>query len=602
MEAMEGRAQDRQREGSLRSDLEEKRSRHDSFRSSIFSTTRRDRSRSSFSRGFATAAAATGIASFVTWMSGSQDSRSKDEGLGADPEGVRAVIEMGASSGSSAWERGGSGGGAGCEEKTADWDERGIGGAERGEGGTGGVGDALAPDPYKGKHWSSVADACFLSRQPPSQKAGALVAARSAEVSGGEGRHNRKNGSGAGRGGGRMPARDGGGTAAPVIAGDIIGRFGNDGVDGAFRPASTAAVAAAASPTEVETTRPRPKTVWERGGAPPPARRTLWKEMIARSFSTLSSRWNRGTGDPGEVHGVAPGWEDGERTAPGLMSAVGRCLLCCGSRGNDGISGSSSSSSSRSGGGGGVKAAATLLGIGLFLEVAATLWAFRQAARAGALAGRAAGGDGGTTGLAVAALAVALAGQAVEAAAGVACLKNPLRSGAPALLAGAAAIQGIGVVALAWALTFLLPGAASTPTHEEWVVWVVVAVAMAGVLLEAVSVGCTHPATGLPFLGASGHALLRLGAAALEVLVALFLVREGGGEGSETAEAGRRETLAAALKDGEMVGLVAVEAAATLAVWAARALWTRARLVLAVKGLEGPSRRRSANFARFDSV
>lgn len=277
------------------------------------------------------------------------------------------------------------------------------------------------------------------------------------------------------------------------------------------------------------------------------------------------------------------------------------------SRDSDHLS-SSGSGGGRSGGSG-IKASGIFLAFGLVLEVAATRWAFRQSAQAGALAG----GADGTAGVAVAALAVALSGQAAEAAAGIACLKNPPRSGGggggTALLVGAAAFEALGVVAVAAALLLSLPSlaAAAADSPEACLVWGAVASAVAGVLMEAIPAVARSdrdPATAgreLPYLGASGHALLWLGVAALEVLVALFLVREAGGRAA-TAAAGQRKTLAGVLKDGEMVGLVAVEAVALLTMWIARGLWTRARLLLAVKGREGPSRRRSSNLARLDSV
>lgn len=253
-----------------------------------------------------------------------------------------------------------------------------------------------------------------------------------------------------------------------------------------------------------------------------------------------------------------------------------------------------------------------MLGVGLLLEVAATLWAFRLSVRAGALTGDA----DGTDGVAVAALAAALSGQATEAAAGVACLKNPSRSGGTALLAGAAAFEALGVVIVATVLMWLLPGFTaddddSTGTSttladspEAWLVWAAVASAVVGVLLEAIPAVSYRVAGKVPFLGAFGHALLWLGVAALEVLVASFLVRGVAEKDSATTAVGRRQrdSLAATLEDGEMVGLVVVEAVALLAVWAARGMWARARLLLAVKGQEGPSRRRSSDFTRFDSV
>ena len=659
-------------------------------------------------------------------------------GRNVDPEAVRAAMAVDASSRSNARERdfsggsgGSGGGGSGGSGGAACVNEGDTGGGKPGTAGRGEDGGVHAPRQYKGKHWSSAAAACVLSGQPPSPKAAAAVAARAADAGSGGGGHSRKNGSGVGGSDAGIFIVPYNGRTAPVIAESITGD-GDDGVDGrttgvagaekgvAGGAAATATDAATAAPAEEERKGPRPRSVWERGGAAP-APKTVWKQLIARNshVGTRSSRWNRGTGNSGGVQGRGPGGGCGEWKMPGRVSEVqrwgggcedvsfccltgtlsieniqccssaplphatrpscvsfffsttarphpcnfptphiapfsvppnsvtvkvgdlsacikrcGGCLSCCSRSGDGGGSGRNGGGggvptdtnrgrrrprnpppSSRNGlngeapssGGSGIKAAGVFLGVGLVLEVVATLWAFRVAAQAGALSG---GAVDGTAGLAVTALAVALTGQAVEAAVGVACLKAPPRSGGGgggALLAGAATFQALGVVAVAAVLTWFLPGftgddntttADTNATQGTWPVWAAAAIAAAGALLEAIPAGFDPAAKKLPFLGAFGHALLWLGVAALEVLVALLLVREGG----EGSAAGQRETLAGIVADGEVVGLMAVEAVAMLAVWAARGLWTRARLLLAVKGQEGPSRRRSAVFTRADSV
>ncbi|CAM9718346.1 unnamed protein product [Ectocarpus sp. 12 AP-2014] len=61
----------------------------------------------------------------------------------------------------------------------------------------------------------------------------------------------------------------------------------------------------------------------------------------------------------------------------------------------------------------------------------------------------------------------------------------------------------------------------------------------------------------------------------MEVIVASFLVWEG-----------ERVTTWELLRDG-VIGLVTVELAGLLAMWAARFLWTRAKQLLAAKGRTG---------------
>ncbi|CAN0473699.1 unnamed protein product, partial [Hapterophycus canaliculatus] len=82
----------------------------------------------------------------------------------------------------------------------------------------------------------------------------------------------------------------------------------------------------------------------------------------------------------------------------------------------------------------------------------------------------------------------------------------------------------------------------------------------------------------LPYLSALGNALLWLGVAALEILVVAYFVWQAAGDGDLRSW----DILA-----DEITGLLLVEALALLALWAARVLWTRAKLLTAVEWREG---------------
>lgn len=267
-------------------------------------------------------------------------------GRNVDPEAVRAAMAVDASSRSTARERdfsggsgGSGGGGSGGSGGAACVNEGDTGGGKPGTAGRGEDGGVHAPRQYKGKHWSSAAAACVLSGQPPSPKAAAAVAARAADAGSGGGGHNRKNGSGVGGSDAGIFIVPYNGRTAPVIAESITGDGDDvdDGVDGrtagvagaekgvAGGAAATATDAATAAPAEEERKGPRPRSVWERGGAAP-APKTVWKQLIARNshVGTRSSRWNRGTGDSGGVQGGGPGGGCGEWKMPGRVSEVQR--------------------------------------------------------------------------------------------------------------------------------------------------------------------------------------------------------------------------------------------------------------------------------------
>ncbi len=271
--------------------------------------------------------------------------------------------------------------------------------------------------------------------------------------------------------------------------------------------------------------------------------------------------------------------------------------------GGDGGGGEGCKSSSSSDG---MRVFAATLGVAILARTAASLWAFGLSARAGALAGDV---EGAAT-LAVAALVVALSGLVIEAAVGVKLRNDPSRSRGTALVTGAAAFEALGAFGVA-AVLASLPyfagdgggdgGAAGGSYHssaaaELWVMSAALASVGAGLMIGVTwALLPDRSAARFPYCGAFGCALIWLGLAALEVLVASFLVWAAG-----TAEGDRGLGRAWA---AEIIGLAALEAAALVAMWAARLLWTRARLLAAVKGREGPSRRRSSgNFRSFDTV
>lgn len=269
------------------------------------------------------------------------------EGRNADPEAVRAAMAMDASSRRGDQFRECGGGGAGGGEAAGGGGGGAVGG-DPGPGGGGRDGDADAA-PRKEKHWSSAAAACVLSGHPPSPKAEAAVAARAAEMAGGERGHDRRGCSGGGSGGGGIFSYVSG--AAHMVAGSTA-RNGTDGgftgadaahagqgVAAAAAAAATAAVPASApAPAEKERKAPRPKSVWERGGAAP-TRKTVWRQLIDppkggesagtrnAGGGTRSSRWNRGPAAAAGVEGGAQGGVsagDDERRAPERVSGVRR--------------------------------------------------------------------------------------------------------------------------------------------------------------------------------------------------------------------------------------------------------------------------------------
>jgi len=267
---------------------------------------------------------------------------------------------------------------------------------------------------------------------------------------------------------------------------------------------------------------------------------------------------------------------------------------------------------------------ATTLGLAILARTAASLWAFGQSARAGALAGDVEG----ATALAVTALVVTLSGLVVQAAVGFAYLRSPSRSRSTALMTGAAAFEALGAFGVAAVLASLpnfagnggggvngdaggekgdgsAVGRSDDSSAELWMLSAALASVGVGLLAEvawALLPSDPTDAARLPYLGAFGSAMIWLGLAALEILIASFLVWAAG---AAEEDGGPGRTWAALLaEDGEIIGLVVLEAVALGAMWAARLLWTRETLLAAVKGREGPSRRRSSgsSFLRFNGV
>ncbi|CAM9351994.1 unnamed protein product [Ectocarpus sp. 6 AP-2014] len=184
----------------------------------------------------------------------------------------------------------------------------------------------------------------------------------------------------------------------------------------------------------------------------------------------------------------------------------------------------------------------------------------------------------GTAELTVTALVVALGSQLIELVVGFRYLKDPSRG--TLLLAAASAAAACGVVTVASVL-LSLPGFYAyrkgypTEVATFWLVWAAAGGAAVGALAELLATEYFLTKGRLPYLGAFGNGLVWLGSAAMEVIVASFLVWEG-----------ERVTTWELLRDG-VIGLVTVEFGGLLAMWAARFLWTRAKLLLAAKGRTG---------------
>lgn len=191
------------------------------------------------------------------------------------------------------------------------------------------------------------------------------------------------------------------------------------------------------------------------------------------------------------------------------------------------------------------------------------------------------GGDGcrpttppGTFQLSVTSLVVSVGSQLVEAILGFKYLMNPRRS--PALMIGGAVFEALGVAAIAGVIIFL-PGFFEDDffglerTQRELVfslTWASAATAIVGAVAEYAAELPDYWGRGRPYLGVLGNALVWLGAATLEVVVAAF------------------QTWRVTLSPGpavflnEIAGLVAMEVVALVSMWSARFLWVRSKEML----------------------
>lgn len=190
----------------------------------------------------------------------------------------------------------------------------------------------------------------------------------------------------------------------------------------------------------------------------------------------------------------------------------------------------------------------------------------------------------GTVALTISALVVALSSQLLEAVVGFKYWKHTQKRAAAFTLA-ASVFEALGVVAVSSVL-LSLPGfyGVSDDTSNRlpvlfWLAWTGIPIVVVGALGEATA-ECSDRAAGrFPYLSAVGNGLIWLGAALLEVVVTSYLLWTGGGI-KDAAELAR-----------EAAGLFALELLALVAMWTARVLWTRAKLLSAsVNILQGPLR------------
>ena len=180
----------------------------------------------------------------------------------------------------------------------------------------------------------------------------------------------------------------------------------------------------------------------------------------------------------------------------------------------------------------------------------------------------------GTFALSVTGLVVALGSQLIEAVVGFKYLVDPRRS--PDLMTAGTVFEALGVAVVAVVIVSL-PGFFDDEffglekTQRDLVsafTWVGATAAIVGAIAEWSGSHADRWGERRPRLGVLGNALVWLGAAALEVVIAAFQTW--------------RVTLSSGwgLLANELAGLVAVEVSGLLAMWLARVLWTRAREML----------------------
>lgn len=189
----------------------------------------------------------------------------------------------------------------------------------------------------------------------------------------------------------------------------------------------------------------------------------------------------------------------------------------------------------------------------------------------------------GTVALTLTALGVALSSELVEAFIGFKYWKHTDQ--VSHFMPAVSVFEAVGVVAVSSVL-LSLPGFYTVSDYTAtrmpgflWLTWTAIMIASSGALAE-IAAGCSNRVAGrLPFLGAIGNGLVWLAAALLEVLVTLYLLWTG-------AEMRDAPDLVLAV-----VGLFLLELLGLAAMWIARGLWTRARLLRSsLKTLEGPLR------------
>lgn len=180
----------------------------------------------------------------------------------------------------------------------------------------------------------------------------------------------------------------------------------------------------------------------------------------------------------------------------------------------------------------------------------------------------------GTFALSVTGLVVALGSQLIETVVGFKYLVDPRRS--PDLMTAGTVFEALGVAVVAVVIVSL-PGFFDDEffglekTQRDLVsafTWVGATAAIVGAIAEWSGSHADRWGERRPRLGVLGNALVWLGAAALEVVIAAFQTW--------------RVTLSSGwgLLANELAGLVAVEVSGLLAMWLARVLWTRAREML----------------------
>ena len=184
--------------------------------------------------------------------------------------------------------------------------------------------------------------------------------------------------------------------------------------------------------------------------------------------------------------------------------------------------------------------------------------------------------------LTIMALAIALSSQALEAVVGFKYWKD-IGKRTAALTLALSVFETLGVVAVASVL-LTLPGF-SRGSGFFLLAWTIVPIPVVGALVEITAEYSDYATSRVPYLGAVGNGLIWFGAALLEVTVTWYVLWTG----AKITDIGALALEAAGLFILELLGLVSM--------WAARCLWTRAKLMSAqsVKRLERSLSRRASS-------